>query len=92
MNAKEPHLCIQRAPFIVADPKICHGRRLTGGRIMARLILQQIERRISWDRIAREWDGRVTAPAIAETIALSHLIEKDKTFRSGVSQSKGRTI
>jgi hypothetical protein len=35
---------------------------------------------MTWDEIAAEWDGRVAGPAIAETIALSHLIRKGEPF------------
>src|SRR5207247_5642116 len=73
---------IELGRFIVADPKICHGQpTYKGTRIMAWQILEEVERGETWNEITREWDGRVSHLAIAETIALSHLIEKDKPFQ-----------
>jgi hypothetical protein len=48
---------------------------------MAWIVLEQIERGMTWDEIGREWDGRVSRPAIAETLALSHLIRKGEPFQ-----------
>ena len=68
--------------YIVADPKICHGQpTYKGTRIMAWIVLEQIERGMTWDEIAGEWDGQVSRPAIAETMALSHLIRKGEPFQ-----------
>ena len=73
---------IELGEHIVADPKICHGKpTYKGTRIMAWQVLAMLERGESWDEIAREWDDRVSHAAIAETIVLSHLIEKDKRFQ-----------
>src|SRR5688572_10786355 len=82
MKANGAQHRIELGQFIVADSKICQGQpTCKGTRIMAWLVLQQVERGMSWDDIAEEWDGRVSFLAIAETIALSHLIEKDKPFQ-----------
>jgi hypothetical protein len=48
---------------------------------MAWVVLEQIERGMTWDEIAGEWDGKVSRPAIAETMALSHLIRKGEPFQ-----------
>jgi uncharacterized protein (DUF433 family) len=68
---------VELGRHIVADPKICHGQpTYKGTRIMAWIVLEQIERGMTWDEIAGEWAGQVSRPAIAETMALSHLIRK----------------
>ena len=73
---------VELGRYIVADLKICHGQpTYKGTRIMAWVILEQIERGMTWDDIADEWDGLVSRPAIAETMALSHLIRKGESFR-----------
>jgi hypothetical protein len=36
---------------------------------------------MTWDQIEREWNGRVSHPAVAETMALSHLISKGEPFQ-----------
>jgi uncharacterized protein (DUF433 family) len=75
-------LRVELGRHIVADPMICHGQpTYKGTRIMAWIVLQQIERGMTWDEIAGEWDGRVSLPAIAETMALSHLIIKGEPFQ-----------
>jgi hypothetical protein len=48
---------------------------------MAWIVLEQIERGMTWDEIADEWNGKVSRPAIAETIMLSHLIRKGEPFQ-----------
>jgi uncharacterized protein (DUF433 family) len=73
---------VQLGRYIVADPKICHGQpTYKGTRIMAWIVLEQIERGMTWDQIQQEWEGRVSHPAIAETLALSHLIRKGEPFQ-----------
>jgi len=72
---------VELGRHIVADLKICHGQpTYKGTRIMAWIVLEQIERGMTWDEIADEWDGQVSRPAIAETMALSHLISKGEPF------------
>ena len=58
--------------YVVADPEICHGKpTIRGTRILVRVILDQIGRGMSWDEIAREWDGKVGRDAIAEIVELA---------------------
>jgi hypothetical protein len=47
---------------------------------MAWIVLAQVERGMTWDEITDEWDGQVSRAAIAETMALSHLIRKSEPF------------
>jgi len=43
---------------IVADPKICGGRpTFKGARIMVWIVLEQLDRALTWAAITREWDG-----------------------------------
>jgi len=63
---------IELGQFIVADPKICHGKlTYKGTRIMVWQVLAMLERGESWDYIRKAWDDRVSKAAIAETIQLA---------------------
>jgi uncharacterized protein (DUF433 family) len=74
--------CVELGRYIVADPKVCHGQpTYKRTRIMAWIVLEQIERGMTWNEISSEWDGQVSHPAIAETMALSHLIRKGEPFQ-----------
>ena len=64
--------------YIVADPKICHGKpTFLGTRIMVSQVLRQVATGMSWDAISAEWRGKVNASAIAEAIALAERIFVD---------------
>ena len=55
---------------IVADSGICGGQpTFKGTRIMVWIVLEQLERGLTWTAISHEWDGRVTDEAIAECFA-----------------------
>jgi uncharacterized protein (DUF433 family) len=72
---------VELGQFLVADVAVCGGQpTYKGTRIMAWIVLEQLERGLSWDQIAKEWGGKVTHAAIAETITLSHLIVKHQPF------------
>jgi uncharacterized protein (DUF433 family) len=58
--------------FIVADPKICHGKpTFRGTRIMVWQVLDQVASGMSWDAIVEEWRGKVTHEAIAEAVSMA---------------------
>jgi uncharacterized protein (DUF433 family) len=58
--------------YIVADPKICHGKpTFTGTRIMVVQVLGQVARGMSWDSIIAEWRGAISADAISEAVDLA---------------------
>ncbi len=58
--------------YIVADPKICHGKAtFIGTRIMVWQILGQLARGKSMDAIVADWGGSVSKDAIAEAVALA---------------------
>src|SRR6266851_1243534 len=58
--------------YIVADPRICHGKpTFKGTRIMVWQVLSMLERGESWDYIRQAWPGRMSDEAIAETLRLA---------------------
>jgi uncharacterized protein (DUF433 family) len=74
---------VELGEHIVADPKICGGQpTFKGTRIMVWIVLDQLERGMTWDEIVREWPpNKVPKAAIAESIAIAHLVVKHKPFR-----------
>jgi uncharacterized protein (DUF433 family) len=73
---------IELGRHIVADPKICGGQpTFKGTRIMVWIVLEQLERGMTWPEIVGEWDGKVSEEAIAEAIAVAHLVVKHEPFR-----------
>lgn len=59
--------------YIVADPKICHGKpTFAGTRIMVWQVLGMLARGMPWDEIIRQWSGKVPREAIREAVELSH--------------------
>lgn len=75
------HRRIELGRHIVADSRICGGQpTFKGTRIMVWIVLEQLDEGLSWDQIVRQWDGKVSKDAIAETIAIAHLIVKHKPF------------
>jgi len=82
MKANRTGQRIELGRFIVADPKICHGKpTYKGTRIMVWQVLAMLERGESWDSIRKAWDDRVSDAAIAETLRLA---------RSSLLDSHGR--
>jgi uncharacterized protein (DUF433 family) len=59
--------------FIVADPKICHGKpTFKGTRVTVRDVLRDVEQGLAWDFISYRWgDGKITSEAIAEAVQLA---------------------
>ena len=80
--SRRPAKRVELGKHIVADPEICHGQpTFKGTRIMVWIVLDQLERGMTWKEIVGEWDGKVFEEAIAETIAIAHLVEKHEPFR-----------
>ena len=48
---------------------------------MVWIVLDQLERGLTWEEIVREWDGKVSKTAIAEAIAIADLVVKHEPFR-----------
>ncbi len=58
--------------YIVADPKICHGKpTFRGTRIMVSQVLRQVALGKDWESISERWEGSITKEAIAEAVSLS---------------------
>ena len=58
--------------YIVADPKICHGKlTFRGTRIFVADVLGQVAKGITWDAISEAWGGSVSQEAIAEAVGLA---------------------
>lgn len=70
---------------LVADPRICHGKwTFRGTRIFVTDVLDQLAEGMSWKEISRQWDGKVTSKAIAESI----LLAKNTLFKNGRGMKK----
>ena len=79
-NGHRTHIELGR--HIVADSAICGGQpTFKGTRIMVWIVLEQLEEGLSWEKIEGEWDGKVSADAIAEAIAIADLVVKHEPFR-----------
>jgi uncharacterized protein (DUF433 family) len=64
--------------YIVADPKICHGKpTFVGTRIMVWQVLEQLADERPWDEIVAAWRGSVPKEAIAEAIELARRTFQD---------------
>jgi uncharacterized protein (DUF433 family) len=58
--------------YIVADPKICHGKLIfRGTRIFVADVLEQLARGMDWESISDSWGGSVSQEAIAEAAGLA---------------------
>lgn len=58
--------------YIVADPRICHGKlTFRGTRIMVKSILEHVMLGESWESISADADGKVSVEAIAEAVNLA---------------------
>src|ERR1017187_3313190 len=71
-NAAAPRTTRQIGRYIVAHPRVCHGKlTFRGTRIFVSDVLEQVERGLPWDAIVEEWEGRVPQEAIAEAVRLA---------------------
>jgi uncharacterized protein (DUF433 family) len=71
-NGAAPQTIRQIGRYIVADPRICHGKlTFRGTRIFVSDVLEQVERGLPWDAIVEEWEGKVPQEAIAEAVRLA---------------------
>ena len=58
--------------FIVADPKICHGKpTFRGTRVLVDDVLEQVAAGLAWETIIEEWNGNITRDAIREAVQLA---------------------
>jgi uncharacterized protein (DUF433 family) len=55
--------------FIVADPKVCHGKpTFKGTRLLVSDVLELVAAGMDWDDIIEQCHGSISRPAIAEAI------------------------
>jgi len=60
---------MKKQAFIVADPKICHGKpTFRGTRIMVQDVLEMVAEGRDWDEIIDNCDGKITREAITYAI------------------------
>jgi uncharacterized protein (DUF433 family) len=58
--------------YLVADPKICHGKvTFKGTRILVADVLDLVAQGMDWATIAEQCHGSITRQAIAEAIRLA---------------------
>jgi len=58
--------------YIVADPKICHGKpTFRGTRIMVADVLDQVADGMAWESIVESWGHSISKEAVAEAVALA---------------------
>ncbi|HHC25033.1 MAG TPA: DUF433 domain-containing protein [Desulfobacterales bacterium] len=58
--------------YIVADPKICHGKpTFRGTRIMVADVLEQVAEGLAWESIIEGWHDSISREAIAEALQLA---------------------
>ena len=63
---------VELGEYIVADPKICHGKpTFKGTRVMVHQVLEQVAYGTPWEKIVWSWRGKVPIPAIAEAVQLA---------------------
>jgi uncharacterized protein (DUF433 family) len=70
--------------YIVADPKICHGKpTFRGTRIFVKDVLEMVAEGMDWETIIKEWRGSITREAISEAIIVA-----SEVFEAHESQSE----
>jgi uncharacterized protein (DUF433 family) len=58
--------------YIVADPKICHGKlTFKGTRIFVKDVVEMVADGMDWDEIIEEWRGSINKEAITEAIKIA---------------------
>lgn len=80
-HGKQP--ATELGQYIVADPKICHGKpTFKGTRIMVFQVLNDVANGKSWEFISQvRWGGRIPIAAIAEAVRLAQSALLDKHGR-----------
>jgi len=58
--------------YIVADPRICHGKpTFRGTRVFVSDVLEQVASGMVWEAILEAWNNRITKEAIREAVQLA---------------------
>src|ERR1035438_4612123 len=90
-NAAAPRTTRQIGRYIVADPRVCHGKlTFRGTRLFDSDVLEQVERGLPWDAIVEEWEGRVPHEAIAEAVRLSRPTRREPAVEYSADAARRR--
>ncbi len=74
---------IELGKYIVADPRICHGKlTFKGTRIFVQDVVQMVAEGMDWDHIIAEWDGAIHREAIVEALHVAGQALEEKAQRS----------
>lgn len=58
--------------YIVADPRICHGKpTFRGTRVFVKDVLEMVAEGMDWDTIIKQWRGSISREAISEAILIA---------------------
>ena len=76
--------------YIVADPRICHGKPpFRGTRIFVKDVLEMVAEGMDWNAIVEAWGGKVSREAIAEAIlAATEALEDHESQPEPVTASR----
>jgi uncharacterized protein (DUF433 family) len=82
-NRNRPSDSIELGQYIVADPRVCHGKpTFKGTRIMVWQVLNDVAKGKDWDFIAqRQWGGHISKEGIAEAVRLAGCAWLDREGR-----------
>ena len=73
--------------YIVADPKICHGKpTFIESRVMVWQVLEIVAEGEPWDKIVGEWPRSVTKEAIAEALELAKRAFVDQAVEYAIEE------
>jgi uncharacterized protein (DUF433 family) len=73
---------VELGQYIVADPKICHGKpTFKGTRIMVWQILDELAHGMTPEEIVKAWGGKVPRAAIGESVQLARVSLLDSVGR-----------
>ncbi len=84
MKVSRKHQPVALGAYIVADPKVCHGKpTFKGTRVMVFQVLEQVASGTPWERIVWSWRGKVPMVAITEAVKLaSRLFQEGEVFQA----------
>ena len=58
--------------YIVANPKVCHGRpTFRGTRVLVADVLDQVAAGMAWEAIIDQWNGSIAKAAIREAVQVA---------------------
>lgn len=81
---------IELGEYIVADPRICHGKlTFKGTRIFVEDVLGQVAQGMDWNAIMQEWRGSIPKEAIAEAVHLAGQALKQEAEQALKAEAAG---